>query len=141
VEIRLDQAVPVSPGFTKKYASGIWHTQNASTLIGVGVIVSAYNCETAVTHSPEYHRASMSTDEDVIAELADDTGGTYFHNTNDPSPFRKLATAPEYLYLLEFSPRDVKQDGSFHGLKVKANSNGVNVKTRRGYFAPKGGKK
>jgi VWFA-related protein len=84
----------------------------------------------------------MSADEDVMAELADATGGTYFHNSNDLSGgFRKLTLAPEYLYLLEFTPQDVKQDGSYHRLKVKLAQDGLKLQARRGYFAPKASKK
>jgi VWFA-related protein len=90
----------------------------------------------------DYQRESMSANEDVMAELADATGGTYFHNSNDLSAgFHALTLAPEYLYLLEFTPRDVKQDGAYHRLKVKVNQNGLKLQARRGYFAPKPAKK
>lgn len=89
-----------------------------------------------------YKQSSMSSDEDVMAELADGTGGTYFHNNNDLSGgFRKLTQAPEYLYLLEFSPQDTKQDGSYHKLKVKVSQDGLKLQARHGYFAPKASKK
>ena len=89
-----------------------------------------------------FKESSMSSNEDVMAELADGTGGTYFHNSNDLSAgLRKLTEAPEYLYLLEFSPQDTKQDGSYHKLKVKVNQEGLKLQARRGYFAPKASKK
>jgi VWFA-related protein len=89
-----------------------------------------------------YKRDSMTADENVMAELADGTGGTYFHNSNDlAGGFRKLTLAPEYLYLLEFSPQDVKQDGSYHHLKVKVDQDGMKLQARRGYFALKANKK
>jgi VWFA-related protein len=90
----------------------------------------------------KFHRESMSADEDVMAELADGTGGTYFHNGNDlDAGFRKLTLAPEYLYLLEFTPQDVKQDGTYHRLKVRVDDSGLKLQARRGYYAPKAGKK
>ena len=80
----------------------------------------------------------MTRDEDVMAELADGTGGTYFHNINDlDSGFKNLTAAPEYLYLLELSLENVKQDGTYHYLKVKVDRDGLNLQARRGYFAPK----
>ncbi len=95
-----------------------------------------------VQSKSKFHRESMSADEDVMAELAEGTGGTYFHNSNDlDAGFRKLTLAPEYLYLLEFTPQDVKQDGSYHRLKVKVDENGLKVQARRGYYAPKASKK
>ena len=85
----------------------------------------------------EYHRESMTLGEDVMAELADGTGGTYFHNNNDlESGLRSLTAAPEYLYLLELSLESVKQDGAYHRLKVKVDRDGLNLQARRGYFAP-----
>jgi VWFA-related protein len=76
---------------------------------------------------------------DILAELASGTGGTFFQNSNDlDEGFRRLAAAPEYIYLLGFSPQNLKQDGSYHGLKVTLkNGGGVSVQARRGYYAPK----
>src|SRR6202022_3661241 len=40
---------------------------------------------------------SASSDADVLAAIADGTGGTFFHNNNDLNEgFRRVATAPEY---------------------------------------------
>jgi VWFA-related protein len=86
----------------------------------------------------EYHRNAATGSENVLAELADGTGGTYFHNNNDlEGGFRSLAAAPECLYVLEFSLENVKPDGSYHPLTVKVNQEGLKVQARRGYFAPK----
>ena len=90
----------------------------------------------------EYRRNSMSLSENVMAELAAGTGGTYFHNSNDLNGgFERLAAAPEYLYMLEFSIADRKPNGRYHRLKVKVNQEGLSVQSRRGYFAPKPAKK
>jgi VWFA-related protein len=86
----------------------------------------------------EYHRNSMGLAENVMAELADATGGNYFHNNNDlQTGLSYLAAGPEYLYLLYVSPKNVKQDGSFHRLKVKVDQGGLKLQARRGYFAAK----
>jgi VWFA-related protein len=85
-----------------------------------------------------FKHSSMTSNEDVMAELADGTGGTYFHNSNDlDAGFRKLTLAPEYVYLLEFAPQNAKPDGSYHKLKVKVDQNGLKLQARHGYFAPK----
>ena len=86
----------------------------------------------------EYHRSTMTTSENVMAELADATGGTYFHNSNDLDAGLKALTAvPECIYVLELSLADVKQNGSYHRLKVKVDRDGVQLQARRGYFVPK----
>lgn len=76
---------------------------------------------------------------DVLAELSAGTGGTFFQNSNDlDSGFRLLAVAPEYVYLLQFSPQNLKYDGGFHSLKVTLKNAGpLSLMARKGYYAPK----
>jgi VWFA-related protein len=75
----------------------------------------------------------------ILAELAAGTGGTFFQNSNNlDEGFRRLAAAPEYVYLLGFSPQNLKLDGSFHSLRVSLkNGAGVSIQARRGYYAPR----
>jgi VWFA-related protein len=86
-----------------------------------------------------YDNASASADADVLAVLADGTGGTFFHNSNDLyAGFTRVAAPPEFSYVLAFAPKDLKPDGSFHTLKVKLNNPlKLNLQARRGYYAPK----
>lgn len=86
----------------------------------------------------QYLRESALAEGDVLGELADATGGTWFHNSNDLGEgFRLVAASPEFTYLLGFSPQNLKYDGSFHGLKVTLkNSSGLQLQARRGYYAP-----
>jgi VWFA-related protein len=76
---------------------------------------------------------------DILAELAAGTGGTFFQNSNDMDEgFRRLAAAPEYVYVLGFSPQNLKLDGSFHSLKVTLKNGGsFTIQARHGYYAPK----
>jgi VWFA-related protein len=95
-----------------------------------------------IGQTAQYDRNAMSLNEDVMAELADGSGGTYVHNSNDlAGGFQKLAAAPEYVYVLELSLEKVKQDGSYHALRVKVNQKDANLQARRGYFAPRKAKK
>ncbi|HEX3107274.1 MAG TPA: VWA domain-containing protein [Terriglobales bacterium] len=86
-----------------------------------------------------YQMASASADEDVMAELADATGGVFFHNNNDLAEgFRRVASTPEYYYVLAFSPQNLKLNGHFHKLKVTLKTpERYSIQARRGYFAPK----
>ncbi len=86
----------------------------------------------------QYRGYSMGLNEDVMAELADGTGGSYFHNSNDlEGGIQALTTVPEYVYLIELSLQNVKQDGAYHPLKLKLDRDGLKVVARRGYFAPR----
>lgn len=86
----------------------------------------------------DFHRSQQKLAENIMAELADGTGGTFFHNSNDlETGLRQLTEMPECLYVLELSIGDVKRNNSLHRLDVKVNRSGVEVAARRGYFIPK----
>jgi VWFA-related protein len=79
---------------------------------------------------------------DIVADLAHGTGGTFFQNSNDlAGGYRKLAEMPEHVYVLGFSPEDLKLDGTFHSLKVQVKreekQEKLTASARRGYYAPK----
>ncbi len=82
--------------------------------------------------------AAREQAQDLLGELASGTGGTFFHNDNSlQQGLEELAARPEYVYVLGFSPNNLKFDGSYHGLKVTL-KNGASLKidARRGYWAP-----
>jgi VWFA-related protein len=83
--------------------------------------------------------AAESAQADLLAILADGTGGVFFHNNNDlDEGFRRVAQTPDYSYVLAFTPQDLKLDGSYHALKLTLkNSQKLSLQARRGYFAPK----
>ena len=82
--------------------------------------------------------AATQASENVMSELAAGTGGRFFHNSNDlQGGMETLTAAPENLYLLEISLKDVKANGAYHRLRVKVDQSGVEVLARKGYFAPK----
>jgi VWFA-related protein len=103
--------------------------------------VAQKNYTAAVTQAKaEYARSEAQAASGVLIEMTAGTGGTLVQNSNDfVGGFRRLATAPEYIYMLGFEPENLKLDGSFHALKVNLNSKEkLGVQARRGYFAPKG---
>lgn len=75
----------------------------------------------------------------LMNELASGTGGTFFENNNSfDEGFRRVAAAPEYVYMLAFAPQNLKSDGSFHTLRVALkDGSGLVVNARHGYYAPK----
>jgi hypothetical protein len=86
----------------------------------------------------QYERAGAMAQSDVLAEFAHGTGGSFFENSNDlDAGFRRLTAAPEYYYVLGFSPQNLKLDGGFHALKVVVkNPPGLSAQARKGYYAP-----
>jgi VWFA-related protein len=71
----------------------------------------------------------------TMLELADDTGGKAYHDTNGLTEAMRAAVDDSRVdYTLGFYPR-VNWDGSYHELKVKVDRPGVHLRYRKGYYA------
>ena len=138
----------ISPGFNTMAPEYIPElTDTLERAIKANVIISTLDArglftDPALDVSTRGRGASLTAAiarADILAELAAGTGGTFFQNSNDlDEGFRRLAAAPEYIYMLGFSPQNLKLDGSYHSLKVTLkNEAGVSIQARRGYYAPK----
>src|SRR6267143_139534 len=86
-----------------------------------------------------YRVAAQSAQEEVLAQLADGTGGKFFHNRNDvDEAMREAGAAPAFSYVLGFSPQNLKIDGRFHTLKVALTSKEkFEIQARHGSFSPR----
>ena len=86
-----------------------------------------------------FKQEEANANAEILAALADSTGGAFFHNNNDlDQGFRQLESLPEYTYLLAFAPQNLKFDGKFHNVKVTVKSpQKLAVQARKGYYAPK----
>jgi VWFA-related protein len=83
-------------------------------------------------------RDSASAEDEVLGEIAEGTGGTFFHNNNDyREGLRQTSVAPEFVYLVGFSPQNLRYDGSFHAVKVSLKPKDFSMQSRRGYYSPK----
>ncbi len=149
--------VLVSPGFLtlddalSDVTDGIERAIRANVLVSAldarGLYTSApditqrtYNADSAATRLA-YDRASTSAQADVMEELASGTGGTFVQNSNDlDDGFHRTSATADLVYVLGFSPQNLKLDGSYHKLKVTLKSvRGAALQVRRGYYAPRYG--
>jgi VWFA-related protein len=75
---------------------------------------------------------------EILAELADGTGGLFFHDRNDiDQGLLQAAAEPEVSYVLGFAPQNLKLDGKYHRLKVTlVKKQKWALQARHGYFAP-----
>jgi VWFA-related protein len=91
------------------------------------------------TANLRYRRDSASANEEILRTLANATGGTSFQNSNDfAAGFTRVAQAPEYYYILGFSPQGEQLDGRFHNLTVTLNNGDkLTLQSRKGYYARK----
>jgi VWFA-related protein len=84
----------------------------------------------------EWALQTVRADQDILEEVASATGGNHFHDNNDfYAGLKRVATQPEYIYILGFAPQNMKLNGSYHKLKiVLKNGAGLEMQARRGYF-------
>jgi VWFA-related protein len=147
--------VLVSPGFLTpqlefEYGQTIDRAVRAQVTIGAldarGLYVPGFDVskpaapsQTSQVLRQQYDTQEAAANSDILAILADGTGGVFFQNSNDyDEGFRRTASTPEYSYVLGFSPQNLKLDGSFHSLKVTLRRpEKFAIQARRGYFAPK----
>ena len=143
-----------SAGFITTYDQQQDKTDLMDRAIKANVVIGALDARGLYTDMPDasrptpaaaiglklrYDREAARAQADVMAELAAGTGGTFFENNNDLyAGFQRVAAAPEYVYMLGFSPQNLKLDGSFHPLKVTVkNGISLNIQARKGYYAPR----
>jgi VWFA-related protein len=145
--------VLVSPGFITpqleyEYTDIIDRALRSQVVISAldarGLYVPTPFADPTLTRAPPGGKLLLDTAADsaqaeLLAALADGTGGVFFHNSNDlDEGFRRVADTPEYSYVLAFVPQNLKLDGSFHSLKVTLkNPQKLTLQARRGYYAPK----
>ena len=153
----LRNVILVSPGFFTTYDLAQTKTEIMDRAVRANVVISALDARGLYTIIPGGDASQMGPDivsapfkaqyqtdgalanADVMAELAQGTGGTFFQNSNDlDGGFKRVASRPEYFYVLGFSPQNLKLDGSFHGLKVTVKTPAkLSLQARRGYYAPR----
>ena len=73
--------------------------------------------------------------------LASDSGGFVVRNTNDLTRgIQRIALESQTYYLLGYIPTNTKQDGRFRKIDVRLARKGVDLRARKGYYAPVEGK-
>jgi len=110
------------------YVSSVYDASNIATTASVSPLKTQYTMREEQSHFTS------------LADLADGTGGVFFHDRNDiDQGLLQAAGEPEVSYVLGFTPQNLKLDGKYHTLKVSlTNGQKLSLQARRGYFAPRG---
>jgi VWFA-related protein len=97
---------------------------------------AANNSNTAIyTMDPSGLTGNGSAD--VLRTLPEQTGGEAIVNSNAPEHrLRQVVKDASAFYLLGYSSSRNPQDGKFHKISVKVKRSGLDVRARRGYWAP-----
>jgi VWFA-related protein len=103
--------------------------------------VAPYRSSTVDYHGMEgtFRMQAQFESGQVLAAMAANTGGTYFHNRNDLDVAMSQAlAAPSVSYVLGFAPQNLRFDGKFHKLRVVvAKGKKYQIQARNGYYASK----
>jgi hypothetical protein len=74
---------------------------------------------------------------DTMKSIADATGGKAFYNRNDLARgVRDALDDSREVYLLTYSPNRLAQDGAYHTIRVQTTQKSIQLRYRRGYYAP-----
>jgi hypothetical protein len=81
--------------------------------------------------------ADLRRSQDTLRTVSDLTGGRAFVNTNDVTlGFTRLVEDNSLYYVLGYQSTNTKRDGRFHAVTVKVTRPGLEVRARKGYYAP-----
>ncbi len=82
--------------------------------------------------------SDLSSSQETLTTLAQDTGGTAFQDTNDLTPvFNKVLSDTQTYYVLGYYTSNNKQDGKFRKIRVEVKRPELRLQHRPGYFASK----
>ena len=85
-----------------------------------------------------YSKAIFTEARGQLRALADQTGGAYFmaRRIEDLEGVYQLVAAELHaLYSVAYAATDTRKDGRWRAIKLRVNLEGINPKTKRGYFA------
>jgi VWFA-related protein len=83
--------------------------------------------------------ADVSQEGEGAAALAGDTGGFAVRNTNDfGTGAVRIGRESRSYYLLGYTPGDIPHDGRFRKIEVRIRNKALQVRARKGYYAPGG---
>jgi VWFA-related protein len=80
--------------------------------------------------------SDAAANQETMREIAAETGGKAYVNQNEIRFGAAIAAADNAAsYTIGYYPEDKKWDGKYRSIKVKVNRDGVDVRSRKGYFA------
>jgi VWFA-related protein len=91
----------------------------------------------AYTKNLEANEYALNSDPaTLLNQLARETGGQSFNNTNNLKPaFERIDSDLRNYYMLGYTPINTAYDGKFRAIQVKVKRPGLTIAARKGYFA------
>ena len=104
------------------------------TLDPRGLAPFEYGIDEAV--GPNQDRRSLQMTQDTLRSIADETDGRSIVNQNDLAPgLAQIVRDSSYYYLIGYNSTQAPSDGKFHQITVRLKRRGLDVRSRKGYWA------
>lgn len=88
---------------------------------------------------PEAFQEELRLAQDSLRTLAEQTGGIASVNSNDfATAFDRVVRDNSSYYVLGYYPQNARRDGRYRKLEVRVTRPGLEVRSRKGYVAPRG---
>ncbi len=110
---------------------------NQAAGAGTGILGSGGGGGDPLTKALEKNEDVLRQDpHNALGQLAQDTGGLLFENTNNlRQGFDRIESDLNNYYLVGYTPANETYDGRFRTIEVKVKRPGMTVAARKGYFA------
>jgi VWFA-related protein len=104
------------------------------TLDPRGLAPFEYGIDEAV--GPNQDRRALQMTQDTLRSIADETDGRAIVNRNDLAPgLAQIVRDSSYYYLVGYNSTQAPSDGKFHEITVRVRRRGVDIRSRKGYWA------
>jgi VWFA-related protein len=110
---------------------------NQAASVGIESGYSVDGAGGAYTDRLETNEYNLRSDpQAVLGQLAQETGGLLFSNSNNLRPaFERVESDLRNYYMLGYTPKNTTFDGRFRNIEVRVRRPNLTVSARRGYFA------
>ena len=100
---------------------------------------AAFPADPQLNLSLQSFNDALRLSQDSLRSLSEETGGFAAVNRNDFSDaFSRVVKDSSSYYVLGYYPKNDRRDGRFRKIEVKVKRPGLEVRSRRGYTAPRG---
>lgn len=121
-------------GIRDVFAEANRHNAAIYALDPRGLAVNEYDINEVVDMDTD--RASLQATMDTLRVLANETDGRAIVNRNDlEGGLKQVVKDSSAYYLIGYSSSEAPSDGKFHEIEVKVKRPGVQVRSRKGYWA------
>ncbi len=132
----VDMALRVGVIFNTIDIRGLFGTNyEASDRVTIGNTVAS---STILSQKPSLRHEDMIRQDEPLHQLANETGGIFFHNNNDLyAGMRQINENQSFYYVLTYASPASRADGRYHKIKLEVSRPGLQISYRKGYYAPK----